>query len=228
MLNHPCFREGNVPDTLERPSIALHGIRTVTGRYVIGLQPVEPGINLFGCRLRMLSSDAFRVTAPVIPQHDEWVSASFGPLGDIGGHVERQLSDGFVVRIEHDATDRAALNGRIMAFSENIWTGEIDRRANRRFMPRNPRTIVSRPDSWSQPCLVMDYSAAGAAVSAAFQPKVGEVVVIGQITAQVVRLFDVGFAVRFFEPQDMESLESRLEAPDRWRALAEQPFPSGN
>ncbi len=209
-------------DVLERSSIALHGIRTVTGRYVIGALPAEPGNNLFGCRLRMISSDAFRVTAPVIPQPEDRVFVSFGPLGDHMARVERQLVDGFTANIEQNAAQRAALNARIEAFSENIWTGALNRRTDRRLMPKNPRTTLSRPDSWSQPCLIMDYSIGGAAVSAAFQPAVGEVVVLGQVTAEVVRLFDVGFAVRFFEPQDIENLESLLEAPEKWRSMTER------
>ncbi len=214
-------------DVLERPTIALHGIRTVTGRYVIGAQPSLPGINLFGCRLRMISSDAFRVTAPVIPELRETVYANFGPLGAIAGRVERQLEDGFVAAIEQDEAARSKLNKRITAFSDRLWTGNTDRRANRRLMPRNPRTALSRPDSWSQPCLVLDYSIAGAAVSAAFQPAVGEVVTIGQVTAEVVRLFDVGFAVRFFEPQNADTVESLLEAPDEWSAMVRRAFPHG-
>ncbi|KKB09625.1 PilZ domain-containing protein [Devosia chinhatensis] len=214
-----------MPEFTERPSIALHGIRTVTGRYVIGRQTTQPGINLFGCRLRMISSDAFRVTAPVIPEQGEVVTASFGPLGTVGGPVERQVEDGFVVTIAQDEAAREKLNSRITAFSERIWTGAMDRRADRRFMPRNPRTVISRPDSWSQPCLIMDYSIGGAALSAAFQPAIGEVVTIGQVTAEVVRLFDVGFAVRFFEPQDVELVESLLEAPDEWRAMMRRSFP---
>jgi len=225
MLEATCPREEALSDILERPTIALHGIRTVTGRYVIGPQTSQPGVNLFGCRLRMISSDAFRVTAPVIPEQGELVSASFGPLGNINGRVERQLEDGFVVAINQDDVARDKLNARITAFSDRLWTGEMERRSARRFMPKNPRTVISRPDSWSQPCVIMDYSAAGAAVSAAFQPAVGEVVTIGQITAEVVRLFDVGFAVRFFEPQDADRVESLLEAPDEWNAVMRRGFP---
>lgn len=213
-------------DAPERPSIALHGIRTVTGRYVIGGQAIYPGVNLFGCRLRMISSDAFRVTAAVIPEQGERVSASFGPLGNISGRVERQLEDGFVVSIEQDDAARDKLNARITGFSERLWTGALDRRSDRRFMPRNPRTVISRPDNWSQPCLILDCSAIGAAVSAAFMPAVGEVVTIGQVTAEVVRLFDVGFAIRFFEPQDADEIETLLEAPDEWSAMVRQSFPA--
>ena len=213
-------------DVLERPSIALHGIRTVTGRYVIGNQAIQPGVNLFGCRLRMMSSDAFRVTAPVIPEQGEAVTASFGPLGTVEGRVERQLEDGFVVAIVQDQAARDKLNIRITTFSERMWTGKLDRRAERRLMPQNPRTVISRPDSWSQPCLVLDYYNAGAALSAAFQPAVGEVVTVGQITAEVVRLFDVGFGVRFFETQEPGQIESLLEAPDEWSAMVRRSFPA--
>ncbi len=214
-------------DVLERPSIALHGIRSVTGRYVIGNQAAQPGVNLFGCRLRMMSSDSFRVAAPVIPELGEFVTASFGPLGTLHGVVEHQLEDGFVVALIHDEVARDRLSQRITGFSERLWTGKLDRRADRRLMPRNPRTVISRPDSWSHPCLVLDYSRAGAALSAAFQPEVGEVVTVGQITAEVMRLFDVGFAVRFFEPQEPDRIESLLEAPDEWRAMVRRSFPSG-
>lgn len=214
-------------DVLERPSIALHGIRTVTGRYVIGEQAAQPGVNLFGCRLRMISSDAFRVAAPVIPEQGEVVIASFGPLGTLQGLVEQQLQDGFVVALTQDQAARHRLNQRITGFSERLWTGKLDRRADRRLMPRNPRTVISRPDSWSHPCLVLDYSRAGAALSASFQPEVGEVVTVGQITAEVMRLFDVGFAVRFFETQEPDQIESLLEAPDEWSAMVRRSFLNG-
>lgn len=112
--------ESRLADVLDRSSIALHGIRTVTGRYGIGALPAVPGNNLFGCRLRMISSDAFRVTAPVIPQPDDRVFVSFGPLGDHVARVERQLVDGFTANIEQNAAQRTALTSRIEAFSENI------------------------------------------------------------------------------------------------------------
>lgn len=211
-------------DVLERSTIALHGIRTVAGRYAIGEGEVHPGINFFACRLRMMSSEAFRVTAPVIPAPGEKIVASLGAFGTLRGHVERQFEDGFVVAIVHDEASRDDLNEKITLFTEQLWTGDEDRRGAKRFLPRNPRTVFARPDNWSQPCLIMDYSASGAAISSAFQPAVGEVVTLGQVTAEVVRLFDVGFAVRFFEPQDMETVEQQLEAPSEWQEMLRKAF----
>jgi hypothetical protein len=214
-------------DVIERPNIAVHGIRTVTGRYAIGSGEIHPGVNLFACRLRMMSSDTFRVTAPVIPSPGEAIHATLGPFGALKGHVERQFEDGFVVTIEHDGTSRDQLNDKITAFTEQLWTDGAERRGASRFLPRNPRTVFARPDGWSQPCLIMDYSVTGAAISSAFQPSVGEVVTVGKITAEVVRLFDVGFAVRFFEPQGAEAVEELLEAPHEWELMLRKAFSAG-
>ncbi len=211
-------------EVLERPTIALHGIATVAGRYVIGAQPTHPGINLFACRLRMIGSDSLRVTAPVIPQIAEPVSASFTSFGTLYGTVSRQYEDGFEMQFEQDEAAREALNARITSFSEKLWTANTDRRTAQRVMPSNPRTVIARPDNWSQPCLIVDYSISGAAVSAAFQPSVGEIVTVGKVTGEVVRLFDFGFAVRFFEPQSADHIEGLLEAPDEWREVMRRTF----
>ncbi|WP_375597478.1 PilZ domain-containing protein [Devosia sp. Naph2] len=213
-----------MPEVLERPTIALHGITTVAGRYVIGEQSTHPGINLFACRLRMIGSDTLRLTAPVIPQKGERVSTSFNSFGTLTGRVTRQFDDGFEISIEQTAAERERLNARIASFSEKLWTTETDRRVAQRVMPSNPRTVIARPDNWSQPCLIVDYSISGAAVSAAFQPEVGEIVTVGRVTGEVVRLFDFGFAVRFFEPQDADHLEGLLEAPDEWREVMRRTF----
>ncbi len=215
-------------DLLERETVSLRGVSTVAGRYVIGEEAMHPGINLFACRLRALSTESYTVTAPVIPQPGETVSASFGPFGRLRGKVERTTSDGFSVRIDATPEQRARIERAIIAFRERIWTGVRERRADHRFMPGNPRSVISRPDCWSQPCLIVDYSSSGAAISAAFQPQVGEVVGIGQVTSEVVRIFDVGFAVRFFERQDIDELESLLEAPEEWtKAMRRVPAPPG-
>lgn len=196
---------------------ALHGISTVSGRYVIGHHPMSPGINLFACRLRSISTDQYSVVAPVIPTLGERVSASFGPFGLLDGRVLRQTHEGFTVLLQLDVESRMALARRIDNYRERPWRGVHERRSDHRHMPGDPRSVLARPDGWAQPCLIVDYSLTGAAISSAFQPAVGEVVTIGQITAEVVRLFDVGFAVRFFERQDSEQIEQLLEAPDEWR-----------
>ncbi|UYO00292.1 MAG: PilZ domain-containing protein [Devosia sp.] len=215
-------------EAAQRISASLEGISTVAGRYVIGDQAMHPGLNLFACRLRSISPDRLTVTAPVIPGETEAVTLTFGPFGTLRGTVERLLEDGFAVTLEHEDDGESGLAAAIDGFRDRIWPGVRERRQDHRFMPGNPRSVIARPDGWAQPCLVVDYSVSGAAVSAAFQPAVGEIVTVGQITSEVVRLFDVGFAVRFFERQDPDEIESLLEAPEEWlemRRAARAPDP---
>jgi hypothetical protein len=204
-------------EVLDRPVAQLRGISTVAGRYIIGDVPVHPGINLFACRLRELSAESFAVAAPVIPAVGEPVSAMFVPFGHLRGRIARQTAEGFVVAIEHGTGTREALQRRMASFREKPRTGARERRAESRHMPAEPRSVIQRPDGWAQPCLIVDYSGVGAAVSAAYQPEVGEVVTVGRVTAVVVRQFETGFAVKFFERQAADDVEALLRAPEEWR-----------
>ena len=203
----------------DRPGQALRGISTVAGRYIIGDAPAHPGSNLFACRLRELSAHSFAVAAPVIPPVGEPVSAMFTPFGHLRGRVARQTADGFVVAIAHGTGTREALRRRMAGFREGMWAGGSERRADRRHLPVEPRSVVQRPDGWAQPCLIVDYSASGAAVSAAYQPEVGEVVTLGRVTGVVARQFETGFAVKFFERHPAEDIEALLHAPAQYDAV---------
>ena len=65
---------------------------------------------------------------------------------------------------------------------------------------------------------------AAPAADAGMDDYLGEIVTVGRVTGEVVRLFDFGFAVRFFEPQDADHLEGLLEAPDEWREVMRRTF----
>ena len=73
------------------------------------------------------------------------------------------------------------------------------------------------------PCLVIDLSSSGAAISVDHEPVVGEPLAVGKILARVVRKLDVGFAVKFITPEERETVEEMLRAPDEWaRAVRAQ------
>lgn len=194
----------------------LH-VGAVTGRYVLGNRASLRGVNVFACRLRSVSSTSFVAAAPVVGKIGDVVTASFGPFGTLHGRIARHVVDGFAVDVEADAAHRDELAARIDAFRDRVWTGVADKRAEKRFMPGEPRSIVILADGAVQPCLIVDYSASGAAVSADLEPTIGQKLTIGQVAGNVVRLFDVGFAVHFDSLQAVDDIEERLAAPDEWR-----------
>lgn len=193
---------------------SLQNISTVAGRYVLGQQAMRPGVNVFACRLRSISPTGFAVAAPVIGAIGEAVSASFAPFGALHGRISRHLADGFAITLDSAQPDLA---DRIESFRHKPWHGLADKRAEKRFMPAEPRSVIILDGGEVLPCLVVDYSASGAAISADTSPAIGAVVTIGHVPGRVVRQFDVGFAVRFDERQRDDEIEALLEAPLEWR-----------
>lgn len=202
--------------TNDTSSANLH-VGAVTGRYVLGSRASMLGINVFACRLRSVSPTNFVAAAPVVGGIGDVVTASFGPFGTLRGQIVRHVVDGFVVGIQSTVVERAALATRIDAFRDRVWTGVADKRAEHRFMPGDPRSVLILDDGHVVPCLLVDYSASGVAVSADVAPTIGDKVTVGHVSGHVVRLFDVGFAISFDMLQIAEDIEELLAAPDEWR-----------
>ena len=77
-------------------------------------------------------------------------------------------------------------------------------------MPTSPHSTLILPTGAFLPCLVIDMSATGAAISADFYPEVGQTLIVGKVVGEVVRRFAEGFAVRFLQPRDPRKLEEML------------------
>lgn len=194
----------------------LH-VGALTGRYVLGNRASMLGINMYACRLRSVSPTFFVAAAPVVGKVGDSVTAAFSPFGTLHGHITRHAVDGFAVDVEATPAGRAELAARIDAFRERVWIGVADKRAEKRFMPSDPRSVIVYGTGTVVPCLIVDYSATGAVVSADFRPVIGQELTIGQIGGHVVRLFDVGFAVHFDSLQSGDDVEELLAAPEEWR-----------
>src|SRR3569832_117018 len=83
-------------------------------------------------------------------------------------------------------------------------------------MPREPRSAVALANGDVLPCLEIDMSASGAAVSADHAPEIGEPLAIGREVSRAARMLEVGFAVQFVNLLELEDVEELLRAPDEW------------
>jgi hypothetical protein len=66
------------------------------------------------------------------------------------------------------------------------------------------------------PCLVIDLSSSGAAISVDHSPAIGEPLAVGKAVCRVVRKLEVGFAVQFVTPIERDDVEEMVRAPDEW------------
>ncbi len=191
-------------------------IGPVMGRYTLKSRARLAGVQTFAARLQSISPLMMVASAPVTGAVGEHVTAHFGPFGNVRGHVSRHIDGGFCVEIEGDSERRRRLAAKIEWYKKRTFNGVTDKREHRRFMPREPRSAIVLHDGTVLPCLVIDLSKSGAAVSADFEPQIGEPLAVGKIVARVVRRLDVGFAVRFVEEQERETVEAMLRAPEAW------------
>ena len=192
-----------------------HQISTVTGRYVLGDEAKRSGSNVLACRLQAISPTEFIASAPAVGRIGEVVSANFGPFGALEGRISRHVADGFAVELTGARAVQAELARRIEAFSRSRHTA--DRRGLGRFLPAEPRSMLMLESGLAMSCLIVEYSQAGAMISADTRPPVGSAVTVGHMLAHVVRHFDVGFAVRFDNPHRDDDIETLLETPRAWR-----------
>ena len=187
------------------------------GRYVLESRVRLPGVQIFACRLQSISVRHIVASAPVPGHVEEGVTIHFQPFGTLRGAVGRHIDGGFCMEIEADDEEREKLASKIDWYKKRTFAGVTDKRQHRRFMPREPRSAIVMANGTVLPCLVIDVSASGAAVSADIDPPLGEPLAIGKVVGRVVRKLEVGFAVQFATQQDQLTVEEMLRAPDEWQ-----------
>lgn len=213
------------------PLAEVRFIGAVMGRYTLESRARMPGLQIFAARLQSISPTLMVASVPVKGKIGEMVTAHYVPFGNVRGRIARHIDGGIVVDIDADPDARHRLATRIDWFKKRVFNGVTDKREHARFMPREPKTTVVLHNGAVLPCLVIDLSCSGAAVSADYEPAVGEPLAIGKVVARVVRRIDVGFAVQFVQPLPRDTVEEVVRAPEEWdRAMsllqaAEPPAP---
>ncbi|HVY52043.1 MAG TPA: PilZ domain-containing protein [Devosia sp.] len=196
-------------------------IGPLVGRYALASRARRGGLQILACRLQSISCHQLIASAPVLGLVDEGITVHFNPFGPVRGTIRRHVEGGFVVAIDADADERQKLAARIDWYKKRTFAGLPDKRAHRRFMPREPRSALILASGVVLPCLVIDLSASGAAVSADVDPPIGEPLAVGRVVGRVVRKLDVGFAIRFVDPIDAGLVEDMLKAPHEWQRAME-------
>ena len=191
-------------------------IGPVMGRYTLESRVRPSGVQIFAVRLQSISPAMLVASAPVPGRIGETVTAHFVPFGNVKGRVARHIDGGFVIDIEGDHERRRKLAARIEWYKKRVFAGVTDKREHKRFMPREPKSAVVLSDGSVLPCLVIDLSSSGAAVSVDYRPEIGEPLAVGKAVSRVVRRLEVGFAVQFLYPIDREEVEETVRAPEEW------------
>ncbi|HWV42617.1 PilZ domain-containing protein [Pseudorhodoplanes sp.] len=183
----------------------------IGGRYSLaGRRNVRGERREFACRTIDISSEAIALICPVVGPIGERVIAHFDEFGRLEGQIVRLFKNGFVMRLVLGRGEYETLSARIDWLHRHKHHNLPDDREHKRTAPKNPHSTVMLSDGTVRGCFVIDMSVSGASVSSEVTPQLGDVLAVGKIIGRVVRVFPEGFAVRFIELQDPDSLEYLL------------------
>jgi hypothetical protein len=150
------------------------------------------------------------IDAPVSGEPGAPIAIKFEPLGLLHAEIDHQIEGGFVVRFHCTQEERQVLAARIDWLKHHVLHQVSERRRHKRILPRHPHAQVVLAGRHSVPCLIIDMSCSGVAVSADIEPPVTTLLAVGAVPGHVVRHLDYGFAVEFNELQDIDQLEALL------------------
>jgi hypothetical protein len=159
---------------------------------------------------RSVSTSRAVIGSDTAVERGERIALRFDTVGIRRALVERPIAGGFIVNFIEGASPDADVDARIAWLNRKTRGRAEDRRVHKRVLPRDSgATLILGADRLVE-CRIVDMSRSGVAVRAAVQPPVGYLLAIGSVSGRVVRHFEGGFAVRFLELQDLNTLEGLM------------------
>jgi hypothetical protein len=161
----------------------------------------------FACRTTRVSPFRMMVEVPVVGKVGDRLTSYFSDFGKFEGQISDTKPGGFLLELEMTRALRERFASKLTWLEGKQKNPAIlDARKDARIVPQSSHSILALADGSIHPCLVIDMSVDGAAVSAPVQPPVGMPLAIGACIGRVVRLLPDGFAIRFVERQNRNDL----------------------
>jgi hypothetical protein len=188
---------------------------TVDGRYTLpNWYDPQGRPRSFACRTSRISPFRMMVAVPVVGSVGQRLSTYFGDFGRLDGHVSETVSGGFVLDLAMPYAERERFASKLTWLEKKQQDPAVrDLREQARIIPESPHSTLTFADGTTASCFVIDVSAAGAAISADVLPPIGTPLAVGACVGRVVRLLELGFAVKFVERQNPEYLERLVVRP---------------
>jgi hypothetical protein len=187
-------------------------IASIPGRYMLANRCNLTGDRCqFACRVVNVSLHAMALAAPVPGQVGERVIVYTEPFGRLHGAIMRLIPDGFVMSIAAASASRERLGAKLAWLAKQKDAPDLpDGRRHARVVPRNPMATILLADGSTTSCLVIDFSDAGAGVSADLDLEIGTPLAVGKMIGWVVRRFPEGFAIEFTARENLADIERKI------------------
>ena len=189
------------PDRRRHPRFSM----SLLGRFMRANKQEYPG------KLHDISIGGAAIMSPIEPEIDERIVASFDQIGVIEGTVARLFPGGFAIRLTATQHKREKLAAQITwMINRHELTSAEDRR-HERIAGAHKLTTLKLAEGIAVEARLLDVSLSGASVGTSARPPIGSEVLVGRLTARVMRYHDQGIGVQFVDIQDPEALRRHFE-----------------
>ncbi|MEM7660788.1 MAG: PilZ domain-containing protein [Pseudomonadota bacterium] len=150
-----------------------------------------------------LSCGGARLRANNVPPVGEQIVCYFDELGRVAGKIVRHTEDGFAVGFNTVQTKRDRLADKLIWLDNKERLGLHEERGAPRYPADGPAILV-RQDGRRLQCRVIDISLTGAGFETdGPPPMIGEQIIAGNLSGEVVRRNGKAFGVRFIRQADV-------------------------
>ena len=171
-------------------------------------------LRTFACRTTRISPYRMMVDVPVVGKVGDCLTSYFRDFGKLDGHISDTRPGGFLLELDVSYATRERLSNKLTWLEEKLKDpAVIDLRRHPRVVPAQSHSTLTLADGAIHPCLIIDMSETGAAVSAELQPDVGTPLAVGTRVGRVMRNFPGGFAVKFVERLNQNDLDRFIARP---------------
>ncbi len=172
----------------QRVAVTLHG------RYML------PDRSEYECMTVDMSPGGMLVRAPRSGDINDRVIAYLETLGRVEGQITRRTVDGFAMTVNATLRRRDKLAAQLTWLANRSELGLPEDRRHERFVPRNPNAHMITGGGAESMVRLIDVSLSGAALTTDLPFQKGDLMLLNQTPAKVVRIFERGVAVEFTRP----------------------------
>lgn len=149
------------------------------------------------CRIIAMSSAAAYVVSPTVPEADTPIVLYIDGFGRFDAHVVRSEPGEFAAHFNCSALKHEKVAEQLMLIMTNGVPVEEPKLRRHERVAATGIAHFTRTDGEPVPCEVIDLSLSGVSLKTETKPRIGESIMVGQMSGRVVRHHDSGIAVEF-------------------------------